>query len=261
MAPPVDIRSRPHSESVRNLHPQRAGYRAMRSLLEIYRVALSPSWLDDVSGAARIDMEDRTRRRALTPGERLFSSDEAPNGIYRVVEGAIWVAGTAIDGRETVLDIYGPRDWFGETATLAGTLRLHDCAAYGAAVVDHLNSRDLEELLLAHPSLSRSLLRLQARRVQVLLAALSQYSLQTLEQRLATRLLMLADKFGAPTPQGLKIDLHLPQETLAHLIGSTRQRVNQILKDWETADLLKQQYGSILLLDPANFQKLTCRAI
>ena len=40
------------------------------------------------------------------------------------------------------------------------------------------------------------------------------------------------------------------------LIGSTRQRVNQILKDYETNSLLKQQYGFILLLDQANFEKL-----
>jgi CRP/FNR family transcriptional regulator, cyclic AMP receptor protein len=42
----------------------------------------------------------------------------------------------------------------------------------------------------------------------------------------------------------------------AKLIGSTRQRVNQILKDYETNSLLKQQYGFILLLDQANLEKL-----
>jgi DNA-binding XRE family transcriptional regulator len=53
------------------------------------------------------------------------------------------------------------------------------------------------------------------------------------------------------TPQGHKIDLHLPQETLARLIGSTRQRVNQILKDWEPRDIVKHEYGRIFLLDQA----------
>jgi hypothetical protein len=92
------------------------------------------------------------------------------------------------------------------------------------AVVGHLKSSDLEELPSAHPSLSWSLHRLEAGRVQILLAALQQYSLKTMEQRLATSLLLLADKFGVATPGGLKIDLNLPQETLAKLIGS-RQRV------------------------------------
>ena len=106
---------------------------------------------------------------------------------------------------------------------------LHEAKAYGHAVVDHLRSSDLEELLSTHPSLSRSLLRLQARRVQILLAAIQQYSLQTMQQRLATRLLMLAHKFGVATTEGLKIELHLPQETLSKLIGSTRQSNSQRL--------------------------------
>jgi CRP-like cAMP-binding protein len=67
---------------------------------------------------------------------------------------------------------------------------------------------------------------------------------------------MLAGKFGVPTAQGLRLDLHLPQETLAKMVGSTRQRVNQILHDWELANLLMQQYGRIILLDPVKLEKI-----
>jgi CRP/FNR family cyclic AMP-dependent transcriptional regulator len=229
----------------------------VRSLLETYRVAFSSSWLADASDTAQSELMACTRERVLKSGERLFSSEEFPNGMYCVIEGSIWVSGTTRDGRESVLDLYGPGDWFGETATLAGTPRmLHDAEAYGPAVVRHLGSFDLEELLSTHPSLGRSLLRLQARRIQILLSALQQHSLPTIEQRLATRLLMLAGKFGVATPQGLKIDLHLPQETLAKLIGSTRQRVNQILRDWETDNLLEHRHGRIFLPDEASFKKL-----
>jgi CRP-like cAMP-binding protein len=229
----------------------------MRSLLEAYRVAFATPWHAEISDLARSELMARTRRRVLAAGDRLFSTEESPDGMYRVVEGSIWNSGLTADGRETLLDLYGPGDWFGETASLAGTTRmLHIAEAYGNAVVDHLNSIDLEHLIATHPSFSRGLLRLQARRLQILLAALQQYSLQPIEERLATRLLMLAGKFGVPTAQGLRLDLHLPQETLAKMVGSTRQRVNQILHDWELANLLMQQYGRIILLDPVKLEKI-----
>jgi CRP/FNR family cyclic AMP-dependent transcriptional regulator len=42
---------------------------------------------------------------------------------------------------------------------------------------------------------------------------------------------------------------------LAQLIGATRQRVNQIFKEWE-AEGVVQQYGEITLLDRDRLEKL-----
>ena len=60
----------------------------------------------------------------------------------------------------------------------------------------------------------------------------------------------------AAIADGLEIRLHPPQETLAQLIGSTRQRVNQILKEWEAAGTVDQQYGHLTLLDRARLEQL-----
>lgn len=77
----------------------------------------------------------------------------------------------------------------------------------------------------------------------------------SLVHQLANRLLMLAGPYGVSSAKGLKIELH-PQETLAQLIGSTRQRVNQILKDWELEAIVEQQYGRLLLLDQARLERM-----
>ncbi|MCY1355380.1 Crp-like helix-turn-helix domain protein [compost metagenome] len=87
--------------------------------------------------------------------------------------------------------------------------------------------------------------------------ALESYALQTLEQRLANRLLMLAASHGRETAAGLELDLHLPQDALARLIGATRQRVNQILKDWEQEGLISHgQGGRVCLPAPGKLEAL-----
>lgn len=112
-----------------------------------------------------------------------------------------------------------PGVWFGEVTALDGLPRTHDAEAYGSTVLLQVTPADLEELLATDPALSRGLLRLEALRLRMLLTAIESYSIQSLEQRLADRLLMLTVSYGVTSSQGLKIEFHLPQEILAQLIG------------------------------------------
>jgi CRP/FNR family transcriptional regulator, cyclic AMP receptor protein len=226
-------------------------------LPETHRIALmSAEWFASLPQAVRVDVVAHGRMRVLAANGRLFSRGEESNGMYGVLEGCIRVSGISREGRETILDFYGPGSWIGEVSALDGLPRIHDAYACGRAALLHVSVADLAELLIAHPALCRALLRLEAQRLRIVLTAIEQYSVQPLEHRLASRLLMLARSFGVADPQGLKIDLHLSQETLATLIGATRQRVNQILRAWENEEILSQDYGRIVVLDRARLENL-----
>jgi CRP/FNR family transcriptional regulator, cyclic AMP receptor protein len=228
------------------------------SLPPLHRIVLmSYGWFADLPKVIRDDISARGRRRELAPGQRLFTRGDESDGMYGVLAGSVRVSGISPEGRETVLDFYGPGSWFGEVSTLDGLPRAHDAEAHGSTSLLQVGPSDVEELLAAHPALSRALLRLEAQRLRILLMAVEQYSVQSLEQRLASRLLMLAGPYGVADPQGLKIELRLAQETLAQLIGSTRQRVNQILNNWAREGVVEQRYGHITLLDRGRLENMT----
>ena len=230
----------------------------MTSLLSLYRNAVtSNSWFDSLPAAIREDILSRARQRELAAGERVYSRGKGADGFYKVVAGSVCISGVSREGHVTVLDFYGPGAWFAEVSALDGGSHVHDASAYEPTSLLQITLTDLEELLVLHPTLSRSLLRLEAQRLRLLLAALESYSAQSMEQRLANRLLMLALAFGETTKRGAEIKLHLPQETLGQLIGTTRQRVNQILKEWERDGIVQQpEYGRILLRDQHSLGKL-----
>jgi CRP-like cAMP-binding protein len=217
---------------------------------------MSKGWFAGLPKALQSEFLARARRRVLAPGQRLYSRGEEADGIYGVAEGTVRVSGISREGQEIVLDFYGHGVWFGEVAALDGMPRNHDVQAYDRATVLHVSQADLEDLVATRPALARALLQLEALRLRILLLALEQYSAQSLEQRLANRLLMIAGSYGVNTPQGVKIELHLPQETLAQLIGSTRQRVNQILKEWEHSGIVAQQYGRVTLLSQSRLEQI-----
>jgi CRP-like cAMP-binding protein len=230
----------------------------MTTRLLHYFVELTRDWFNELPPAVRNDVLSRVTGRSYARGQRLHSRGDACDGVYCIASGCVRVSGTSRDGDETILDFYGPGMWFGEVAALGGLPRMHDATAYEETALLHLAQPVLEELVAAHPAFSRALLRLEAQRLGFLLMAIETYSAQSMEQRLANRLLMLAASFGQDIdgPHRVKIGLHLPQEVLADLIGTTRQRVGQILNDWQSQSLVAHGYGHVLLRDRASFERI-----
>ena len=225
------------------------------SLLDEYRtVLMNNGWFAGLPDAAVADIVTRARRLRLATREPLFRKGDPSDGMYCVLSGVLRLSGSTRDGRETILDFYGPGSWIGEVATLDGAPRIYDATAERAVELLQLTPATLESLLERHPAFSRALLRLQAQRVRILLSALVSYSTQTLAERLASRLLMLAAHHGEITTQGAAIALRLPHETLARLTGATRQRVTQILCEWEAAGIVRRSRGHLTIIDADRLQ-------
>lgn len=217
---------------------------------------LSNTWFAELSPAIREDVLSRARQRMLAQGRCLFRRGDNPDFFSCVLEGCVRISGTSMAGRDAVLDFYGPGVWFGEIAMLDGLVRTHDAYAHTNTLLLQISTADFEELLLNHSAFSRMFLRLTCARIRALADGFEAYTTQTLEQRLASRFLALIASFGQATAQGTSIELHLSQEIVAQMVGSTRQRVNQLIKDWESAGLIAQHYGHFVLRDVASLRAL-----
>jgi CRP/FNR family transcriptional regulator len=76
-------------------------------------------------------------------------------------------------------------------------------------------------------------------------------SLATLDvpQRLARKLLQLAQDYGIAQADGVHIKLQLTQTDLASLVGATRESINKALRDFRQQGWLHTQQGKIIILD------------
>lgn len=222
----------------------------MTTLHEADRQALMANpWFAALPEAFRLELLACAQWRALEAGALVYARGDAGTAWLAVVEGVVRISGTSSAGREAVLTFYTPGHWFGEISLLDGLRRTHDASAHTAARLLAVPGADFRRLLRAHPDFSLALLQLCATRLRAVAAGLESSALDPPEQRLASRLLALAHGYGNATPGGLCIQLHLPQETLAQLIGVSRQRVHQVLKAWEAQALIAQHYGRIEILD------------
>jgi CRP-like cAMP-binding protein len=199
-------------------------------------------------------------RRQLGHGELLYARGDAADALYGLIRGHIRLSNVAPDGREVLVMLFAPGDWIGEVSLFDGLPRTHDAHAVGEAEVFVLPKARLLALLDAQPALYRHFAARLARALRIALSYIDDAAFLPLPLRLAKRLLELSRIYGADTPQGRRIDLHLPQEDLGRMLGASRQSVSKELKRWEARGWIGVEYGKVLVRDAAALQQLVAEA-
>lgn len=199
---------------------------------------------------------DRGRLRRLRTGEALFAKGDSTDGVYAMLSGTLRYSTVSPSGREAILNILGPGKWLGDISTLDGAGRTLDCVAIEDSTLMHLSKSDFNELLDNVPAFARMLLRIQGERIRDLLLWTEALTKLDAEGRLAVRLLLFAQSHGSASGSGVSIRLGLSQEALASLIGTTRQRVNQILRRWKSDNVVETDSRSVTISDLAALRRL-----
>lgn len=218
-----------------------------RPLLESGRwfAGLPRDFQDALVGAAQV--------RELADAQRLFARDDAPCGLYAVLDGAIRVGGVLASGKEAVLAHLEPPTWFGEISAFDGRPRTHDATAEGPATLLHVAPAPLEAILAAQPARWRALGLLMAHQLRMAFVALEDLALQPPGPRLARRLALIARGYGE-VASGSRRVVEVRQEQLALMVGLSRQTTNQLLKDLEARGLVRLRYGEIEIVDLAKLE-------
>ncbi|WP_414706755.1 Crp/Fnr family transcriptional regulator [Ralstonia sp. UBA689] len=202
--------------------------------------ALEPTMQDALIGIAAV--------HRLGAGDMLFRRGDAPDGLYCVLEGTICIGATSADGREALLAVLEPVNWFGEIGVFDRQPRTHDARADGNTTLLHMPQAALIALLHTTPALLHAFALLLTHKLRLTFTVLEEIALLPAPVRVARRLLLMADGYG-DLRLGSRRVLRVPQEQLAQLLALSRQTVNQVLKDLQARGILKVAYGEIELLD------------
>lgn len=188
-------------------------------------------------------------------GQTLFVRGDAPDGLYCVISGAVCVAGVREDGRQALLALVEPPQWFGEISLLDGLPRTHDAWAHGPSTVVHVPQRPLLAALDAEPALWRAVGQLAAGKMRAAFLSIEHDTLLPPSRRVAARLLQMAEGFGELDRQSRRI-ARLSQAQLAVMLGLSRQTVNQALRELAASGIVKTARGSIDIVDVARLRGL-----
>ena len=170
------------------------------------------------------------RGRTLLPYRKdavVFPQAGPADSVFYIWKGKIKVTVASAQGKEAVVALLGPGDFFGEGCLIGQPLRLATARAMVESEVTRVTKAEMIRVLHAEPAFGElftaHLLTRNSRVEEDLVDQLFNSS----EKRLARTLLLLANfgKDGGPQP----ITTPISQETLAEIIGTTRSRVSQFM--------------------------------
>src|SRR4029077_14321518 len=179
--------------------------------------SFDPQVFLDTAGVARRVTEFRR-------GESIYSQGEAANSVMYIQKGGVKLAVVNGSGKEAVVAMFGPGDFFGEGCMAGQTLRMGTTTAVTPTTILMIQKNELLRVLHAEHELSDHFIAyMLAHNIRVEEDLIDQL-FNSSEKRLARTLLLLA-RYGKQD-QPVRVLPRVSQETLASMIGTTRSRVN-----------------------------------
>jgi CRP/FNR family cyclic AMP-dependent transcriptional regulator len=166
----------------------------------------------------------------------IVSEGERTDAIYIVLEGKVRAYVSDGEGREAVLSVIGPGEYFGEMAALDEGPRSASVITVEPTRVAVVPSAELAEFVARSPAFAMHLIRGLIGRVRALTENVRSLSLMDAYGRIA-RLLLEEARVEA----GVQFMPRMTQAEIASRVGCTREMVSRILKE-----LARGQYISVL---------------
>jgi len=176
-------------------------------------------------------------RADFAKGEKVFSQGEPADSIFYVQKGRVKIIVVSQVGKEAVIAILGPGDFFGEGCLAGQPLRMATASAMSDSSIMCLEKAGVILVLHQEPEFSELFLHhLLTRNIRIEEDLVDQL-FNSSEKRLARVLLLLANfgKESQPQPVLAKIS----QETLAEIVGTTRSRVSFFMNRFRKLGFVK----------------------
>ena len=172
-------------------------------------------------------------------GANIFTQGDACDHVMYIQSGGVKLSVLSKNGKEAVVAMLGPGDFFGEGCLAGQQLRMGSATAITPSVIRLVRKDKMIRLLHNQHTMSdRFISHMLTRNIRIEEDLIDQL-FNSSEKRLARTLLLLAryGKQDKPT----RLVPRISQETLAEMVGTTRSRVNFFLNKFKKLGFIEYE--------------------
>jgi CRP/FNR family cyclic AMP-dependent transcriptional regulator len=179
--------------------------------------------------------------------ETIYSQGEPTENVLYIQKGGIKLSVVNEVGKEAVVAMLGPGDFFGEGGMAGQPVRMGTATAITPTTLLVIEKKEMIRVLHAESAFSGRFITYMLERNVRIEADLIDQLFNSSEKRLARTLLLLARYGKQDEPQ--KVVGTISQETLAEIVGTTRSRVNFFMNKFKKLGFIS--YNGGLHVDPS----------
>jgi len=167
-----------------------------------------------------------------------------------VADGKVRVSRFASGGRCTVIDIYTPSQFFGESLLVSLPFSSEQAIALENTRLISWTELELDQIVSRQPQVASGLIRAMAERIVSLSDRIESLCTENTERRIAKALLRFANRMGKPERDGSTRMLPLTHEFLAQYVGTSREMVTLYMNHLRRGDYISySRQGTTLKRD------------
>jgi CRP/FNR family cyclic AMP-dependent transcriptional regulator len=198
------------------------------------RAAFDAQAFLDSAGVAR-------KVKTLKRTDVVYSQGDAAKSVMYLQEGSVQLSVVSEAGKEAVVAILGPGDFFGEGCLAGQPMRMGTAIAIVPSTVLVIERQEMFRVLHEQHALSDRFIHFMLERNIRIEEDLIDQLFNSSEKRLARTLLLLARYGKEDGPHGVLPKVS--QETLAEMVGTTRSRVNFFMNKFRKLGFIKYNGG------------------
>jgi CRP/FNR family cyclic AMP-dependent transcriptional regulator len=184
-------------------------------------------------------------RRSAPRGSVIMAAGDQIDSLYIVISGRLKVMMGDAEGKEVILSLIGPGEFFGEMGLIDDAPRSASVVTIEPCELLSITKRDFKKALQENFDMSMAVMRGLVRRLREADRKIGSLALLDVYGRVARLLLDMSEEVN-----GQKIVAkRLPKQDIAKMIGASREMVSRVMKDLQMGGYIEMRGSTIVLRD------------
>jgi CRP/FNR family transcriptional regulator, cyclic AMP receptor protein len=165
-----------------------------------------------------------------------------------VVSGRLKILMGEADGKETILTIIGPGEFFGEMSLIDDNPRSATVVAIEPCELLSIGRRDFRRCLVENSDLAMAVMRVLVRRLREADRKIGSLAMLDVYGRVARLLLDMSESVNGQRV----VTKRISKQDIAKMIGASREMVHKVMKDLQVSGYIELQGSTIVLRDKSS---------
>lgn len=203
-----------------------------------------------------LQFEQESTIQAYHAGDMILQQGDECHEMLYIVEGSVRTVLLTCHGDEFLVSIHGPGEFICEASYITNRSSILSIYAMDDVRLLRLSDHAYHALLAKYPEVSTTIMMCISQKLNMVVDRLERYATSGIPSRIASVLLLFAEKYGVPTSGGIRINHRMTDSELGVYIGAKRETVNRTLKKLRDDHLIQKDGEFLHILNMEKLKKL-----